>query len=241
MTIAAFLTAQLPARTMSSQCCYFLLYLPKSVLEGACIYECVYECVCVRESVGFCWTWRNTPLHLHKGTLSPAGQRHLSRTKETKYDVGVCSLLELWYGGEKRVCVRASPTSGSESLNWAESIHSRPKNCPGSTSAMHVHSYICGRPLQHCPPHINFLFLEPPSPSPSLSLSQTSCVSHTQTLLVSQIYERPPKSTHFSIFYIYFVSVWENKAIRDRVDNRPSLYPTHLLTITHALWKNTVI
>lgn len=65
----------------------------------------VYMSVCVRESVGFCWTWRNTPLHSHKGTLSPAGQRHLSRTKETKYDVGVCSLLELWYrGGKKGVC-----------------------------------------------------------------------------------------------------------------------------------------
>lgn len=101
--------------------------------------------------------------------------------------------------------IRAPPTSGSGSLNWAESIHSMPKNCPGSTSAMHVHSYICGRPLQHCPPHINFLFLEPPFPSPSLSLSQTSCVSHTQTLLVSQIYERPPKSTHFSIFKYLFL------------------------------------
>lgn len=53
-----------------------------------CIY--IYECMCV-------WTQRNTPLRSHKGTLSPPGQRHLIRTKETKYDFGARSPLELWY------------------------------------------------------------------------------------------------------------------------------------------------
>lgn len=71
----------------------------KSVLEGACIHECLCECVWERVW-GFVGLWKkkkNTPLRSHKGTLSLTGQRHLSRTKETKYDVGVGSLLELWY------------------------------------------------------------------------------------------------------------------------------------------------
>lgn len=44
MAIAAFLTAQLPARTMSSQCCCFLLYLPNLSWKGR-VYMSVYMSV----------------------------------------------------------------------------------------------------------------------------------------------------------------------------------------------------
>ena len=109
MTIGAFLTAQLPARTMSRQCCYLLLYLPNLSWKGR---GCASVCVWVKESVGFCWTWRNTPLRSHKGTLSPAGQRHLSSTKETKHDVSAL----LWYGKKRGESPRLVDTGARASV-----------------------------------------------------------------------------------------------------------------------------
>lgn len=54
MTIAAFLTAQLPVRTTKSQCCYSWLYLPHLSWKGRGyhLYMCVHRvcaCVCERE------------------------------------------------------------------------------------------------------------------------------------------------------------------------------------------------
>lgn len=69
-------------------------------------------------------------------------------------------------------------------------IISKPKKKrAGSTSAVRVRSFICCTLLQHHPPLIHFLFLEAVCPL-CPSLSQTPCVSHTQTSLerVAQVY-----------------------------------------------------
>lgn len=103
----------------------------KSVLEGPCIYECIWvsEWVCVweRECGVFVGLVGNTPLRSHKGTLSPPGQRHLCRTKETKYDVGVCSRLELWYRKKKRTRRSIRDTDKAA------------RHVSGSTSSIHVY------------------------------------------------------------------------------------------------------
>lgn len=102
MAIAAFLTGTTPCKNNERP---VLLLL---AISQICPGRGVYVRVCRRECVCVCvWAWacagleETLPCAHTKGTLSPTGQRHLCRTKETKYDFGICCTLELWYGTKR--------------------------------------------------------------------------------------------------------------------------------------------
>lgn len=115
MAIAAFLTAQLPARTMSSQCCCFLLYLPNLSWKGRVymsVYMSVYLSVWARVW-GFVGLEETLPCAHTKALCLQQGNDTLAEQK--KLNTMLASVPSWSYDtGKKNRTIRASPISENQ-------------------------------------------------------------------------------------------------------------------------------